>query len=229
MVPPRGRNVRFTVFDLDGTLLDSVATIVESVCACWEACGFPVPEAAAVRRIIGLPWQESVIALLPGAGQEEFAQIRAYHEDVRLGRRNRPARRETLFPGARETLQALEEDGYVLGVVTSRSGARLSELLQAHRIGRHFRVVKTADMGPGKPSPHLLHQAMADVGATASGTVMIGDTVFDIEMAISAGAGALGVDWGVHEVVDLQAAGAHRIVTSFADVQPNVMAMTAAS
>lgn len=228
MVPPTGRDVRFTVFDLDGTLLDSAAAIVEGVCACWEACGFPAPEPEAVRRIIGLPWQESVIALLPEAGHAEFAQIRAYHEDVRTGRRSRPARRETLFPGARETLHALEEDGHVLGIVTSRSGARLSELLQTHRIGRHFRVVKTADMGPGKPSPHLLYQAMADVGATAPGTVMIGDTIFDIEMALSAGVAALGVDWGVHAVADLQAAGAHRIVTSFADVRPNVVAMTAA-
>ncbi len=220
------RNIRFAAFDLDGTLLDSAASIVEGVSACWEACGFPAPQADAVRRIIGLPWEESVIALLPDAGRREFERIRAYHEDVRLGRRSRPARREALFPGARATLRALEEDDYVLGIVTSRSGNRLNELLEAHEIGEHFFVIKTADMGPGKPAPHLLLQAMADIGAVASDTVMIGDTTFDIEMAINAGARAVGVSWGVHEVGELEAAGAHRIVASFTEIRPAVIAMT---
>ncbi len=226
MVLFSGRNIRFAAFDLDGTLLDSAASIVEGVCACWEACGFPMPDTDAVRRIIGLPWEESVIALLPDAGPSEFERIRAYYEDVRLGRRSRPARRETLFPGARETLRALEEDDYVLGIVTSRSGGRLFDLLEAHQISDHFCVVKTADMGPGKPAPYLLLQAMADVGAAAAETVMIGDTTFDVEMAINAGAGAVGVNWGVHAVAELQAAGAHRIVTAFAEIQPTVIAMT---
>ena len=220
-----GRDVGFVVFDLDGTLLDSAASIIEGVRACWEACGFPAPEPEAVRRIIGLPWEESVVALLPGAGHGEFARIRAYHEDVRLGRRSRPARRETLFSGARETLRALEEDGCILGIVTSRSGNRVRELLETHRIGGHFRTVKTADMGPGKPAPDLLLQAMADVGAAVSDTVMIGDTTFDVEMAVNAGVRAVGVSWGVHEVVELEAAGAHGIVTSFGDIRPSVVAM----
>lgn len=220
------QTVRFAAFDLDGTLLDSAGSIVEGVLACWEACGFAIPEPEAIRRIIGLPWEESVIALLPGAGPREFEQIRAYHEDVRQGLRGSPARREALFPGVRETLRALEAESYVLGIVTSRSGGRLSELLQAHEIGHHFAVIKTADMGPGKPNPYLLLEAMADVGADASATVMIGDTTFDIEMAVGAGTGAVGVSWGVHEVSALQAAGAHRIVTSFDEVQASVNAIT---
>ncbi|MHA1108796.1 MAG: HAD hydrolase-like protein, partial [Alphaproteobacteria bacterium] len=58
--------LRLAVFDVDGTLLDSAGSIVDGVLACWEACGFPVPEAETVRRIIGLPWEESVLTLLPG-------------------------------------------------------------------------------------------------------------------------------------------------------------------
>lgn len=220
------QTVRFAAFDLDGTLLDSAATIVEGVLACWESCGFPLPEPETVRRIIGLPWEESVIALLPGAGPEEFEQIRAYHEEVRQGLRVRPARREALFPGVRDTLRALEAEDYLLGIVTSRTGGRLSELLDAHEIGNHFVVIKTADMGPGKPNPYLLLEAMSDIGADASATVMIGDTTFDIEMAVGAGTSAVGVSWGVHEVGELEAAGAHRIITSFDEVHATVSAMT---
>ena len=57
---------------------------------------------------------------------------------------------------------------------------------------------------------------------------MIGDTTFDIEMAVNAGAGAVGVSWGVHEVAELRGAGAHRIVESFGEVRDAAIAMTAA-
>lgn len=219
-------SLRFAAFDLDGTLLDSAQSIVEGVFACWEACGFPAPDAEAVRRIIGLPWEESIVALIPGAGPREFEQIRSYYDDVRVGRRVRPERREVLFEGAREVLRALEAEDYVLGVVTSRSGHRLAELLEEHGISGHFVTVKTADMGPGKPNPYLLLQAMAEIGADREATVMIGDTTFDIEMAVAAGTGALGVSWGVHEVDELREAGAHRIVHSFADVHAAAAALT---
>ena len=70
--------LRFAAFDLDGTLIDSAATIVEGVLACWAACGFPEPDRDAVRRVIGLPWEESIQALMPGSGEAELAAIRAY-------------------------------------------------------------------------------------------------------------------------------------------------------
>ena len=57
---------------------------------------------------------------------------------------------------------------------------------------------RTADLGPGKPDPYLLNQAMGDVGAAPEDTVMIGDTTYDILTGRNAGAGAIGVTWGVH-------------------------------
>ena len=223
----RDRTVRFAAFDLDGTLFDSAGSIVDGVRACWRACGFPPPDPEAVRRIIGLPWEESVRALLPGAGPAEFRRIRAYHDEIRIGARPRPERRETLFAGARRTLDALDADGWALGVVTSRSGARAFEMLEEHGIGGVFATVKTADMGPGKPDPHLLLEAMDDVGAAAEATAMIGDTTFDMEMAVAAGAAAHGVGWGVHETAALRAAGALHIAESFDDLRRGLAPMAA--
>lgn len=223
----RDRTVRFAAFDLDGTLFDSAGSIVDGVQACWRACGFSPPDPEAVRRIIGLPWEESVRALLPGAGPAEFRKIRAYHDEVRSGARSRPERRETLFAGARRTLDVLNADGWALGVVTSRSGARAFEMLEEHGIGGIFSTVKTADMGPGKPDPHLLIGAMDDVGAEAGTTAMIGDTTFDMEMAVAAGAAALGVSWGVHETAALRAAGARHVVESFDDLRHGLAPMAA--
>ena len=215
-------------FDLDGTLLDSAGAIVERVIACWEACGFPPPDPVLARRIIGLPWKESVLALLPDAGPEEFAKIRAFYDDVRDGRRTAPPLSETLFDGARGTLEYLHERGFALAIVTSRNSDRLAELLRSLGIDEFFFACKTADLGPAKPDPFLLKAAMTEAGAGTENTVMIGDTTFDIEMAVNAGAGAVGVSWGVHEVGELQTAGAHRIVESFGEVRDAVLAMTEA-
>jgi phosphoglycolate phosphatase len=217
---------RFVAFDLDGTLIDSAATIVANVIACWQACGFPDPTPDAVKRIIGLPWEESVRALLPGAGPDEFARIRAYHEEVRQGVRFRPPRSESPFPGALDLIARLEAEDYLIGLVTSRSTHRLKELLEREGFGGKFVTLKTADMGPGKPNPHLLIEAMDELGVARDRTVMIGDTTFDVQMARNAGASAVGVSWGVHSVEDLTAAGAHRIAAVFADLPAMVEDLT---
>ncbi len=214
--------LRLAAFDLDGTLLDSTGSIVDGVLACWEACGFPVPEAETVRRIIGLPWEESVLLLLPGAGEKEFARIKSYHEEVARGLRSRPPRRENLFPGALETLDALESEGYILSIITSRSTSRLQELLEAEQIGHRFVALKTTDNGPGKPAPDLMLQTLAETGVDKEDAVMIGDTTFDIQMACAAGTSAVGVSWGVHEPGELHEAGAGHVVDAFHELPPVV-------
>jgi phosphoglycolate phosphatase len=220
-------SLRLAAFDFDGTLIDSAETIVQGILACWEACGFPEPEAGAVRRIIGLPWEAGVARLLPGSGAAEVAQIRAYHRDIAEGRRAAPKRAtEQLFAGAAEALRDLEREGYLLAIVTSRSAGRLHEMLAAHGIDGHFVSVKTVDHGPGKPSPFLLQAAMEEAGVVAQATVMIGDTTFDMEMARNAGAAGIGVSWGVHDRGELAAAGAGHVVDRFDELAPLVARLT---
>ncbi len=212
--------LRLAVFDLDGTLLDSAGSIVSGVMACWETCGFPLPDPDHVRRIIGLPWEESVRTLLPGAGDAEFAQIRAYHEAVARGDKTRPPRQQDLFPGALDMLDAVENSGYLLAIITSRSSGRLHELLDAQGIGNRFVSLKTTDHGPGKPNPHLMLQTLSEIGVEREDAVMVGDTTFDILMARNAGTAAIGVSWGVHEPHELRDAGAHHVVDALHELPP---------
>ncbi len=79
-------------------------------------------------------------------------------------------------------------------------------------------MLKTADDAPGKPNPHMLLDAMSETGATPQTTVMIGDTVFDIEMAVNARTPSIGVSWGYHDPAELISAGANEIVQQFGDV-----------
>lgn len=204
--------LKLAAFDLDGTLLDSIPSIVAGVSACWEALGFPEVAPDEIRNIIGLPWERSIELLMPGAGPDEVALIRGYYSEVAQGKRSAPNRPpETLFPGVVELLDALEADGYVLAIVTSRSSNRLHELIDRNGLDGRFVSVKTADQGPGKPNPYLLHEAMREAGVEADDTVMIGDTTYDVLTARNAGTGAIGVTWGVHPAEELHGAGAHHV------------------
>ena len=185
-----------------------------------KACGFPLPDPDDVRRIIGLPWEESVERLLPGAGDAAFAAIRAYHESVARGERPTPPRDLSLFPGVLEMLDAVEEAGYLLAIITSRSGRRLSELLEAQDIAKRFVSLKTTDNGPGKPNPYLMLQTLNETGVDKQNAVMIGDTTFDILMACNAGTASIGVSWGVHEPDELRDAGAHQVAETMEELLP---------
>lgn len=218
--------LRLAAFDFDGTLIDSAGSIVDGVMACWEACGFPLPDPERVRRIIGLPWEESIELLIPGAGEREFAMIRTYHDEVARGERSRPERREALFPGVVETLDALDRDGYLMAIITSRSTRRLVELLGEHGIAGHFISLKTTDHGPGKPNPYLMDRTLAETGVEPECAVMIGDTTFDMRMACGAGTSAVGVSWGVHETHELREAGAHHVVDGFDELPAVVHRLT---
>ena len=218
--------LRLAAFDLDGTLIDSASSIVEGICTCWEACGFPALDPAQARRVIGLPWEASIQVLLPGSGAREISLIRAYYDEIARGERPAPPRRELPFPGACETIAALVESDTLLAIVTSRGNHRVHEILEACGISGHFLTVKTVDHGPGKPNPYLLREAMAEAGVEARDTVMVGDTTYDIQMARNAGTAAIGVSWGVHEPHELALAGAHHVVARFEEIPPLVRMLT---
>src|SRR3546814_13348755 len=72
-------------------------------------------------------------------------------------------------------------------------------------------LFRSADRHPSKPHPSMIEQAMADAGAVAETTAMIGDTSCDMEMPVNAGTRALGVGWGYHSRKELVMAGALRV------------------
>lgn len=208
---------RLIVFDFDGTLVDSQAAIVQAMADGFAAAGLPTPEASAVRQVIGLKLEVAIRGLLPGGAEAgiERAIARGYR-DAFFALRTRPNHHEPMFPQARETLASLDQGEVRLGIATGKARRGLLASLDRHGIGHHFVTLQTADDGPGKPHPAILRQAMREAGVEAEDTVMIGDTVFDIDMAVRAGVSALGVAWGYHAPHELSAAGAARIVDRFA-------------
>ena len=213
---------RLAVFDCDGTLVDSQHTIVAAIAAAWRAEGLEPPGARAVRRGIGLPLIEAVARLLPEGEPEDFERLARHYKAAFSELRRRPDHEEPLFPGAVEALDALAAGDYLLGIATGKSRRGLDATLARHQLTGRFATLQTSDDGPGKPNPGMLLRAMAETGAGAEDTVMIGDTSFDMLMARSAGAVAIGVSWGYHDAGELVDAGARLVIESFKEL-PSVL------
>jgi len=213
---------RFIVFDVDGTLLDSQHTVVHCMSEAFAAQGLPVPEAAAIRATIGLKLDIAIAGLLPEgerARAEEMALLLVEgYRSAFFALQDTPDHDEPLFPGTLEMLDALVHPEVFLGIATGKNRRGLERVLRRHGLAPRFHNFKTADDGPGKPHPHLLEVAMAEVGAAPEATVMVGDTTYDIEMARNAGCVALGVNWGNHGEAQLRDAGAHHIIGHFSEL-----------
>jgi phosphoglycolate phosphatase len=125
---------------------------------------------------------------------------------------------EPLYDGIKELLDTLEADGWLLGVATGKSDRGLGHCLACHGLSRRFVTLQTADRHPSKPHPSMIEAALADAGAEAGVSMMIGDTSYDMAMARAAGVTAVGVAWGYHDPAELQAAGAHYVAARPADV-----------
>ncbi len=211
--------LRLVVFDVDGTLIDSQHNIVAAVEDAWRAEGMAAPQPDQIRRNIGLPLEEAIAALIPEADHAYHLHLTELYKQAFAANRKRSDYVEPLFPGALEALDGLEDNDCLLGIATGKSRRGLDAVFERHDLAGRFVTVQTADDAPGKPNPGMLLRAMAETGALALRTAMIGDTWFDMQMAKNAGVRAIGVGWGYHEVRELTDAGAAKVIDGFCELQ----------
>ena len=209
---------RLALFDCDGTLVDSGATIHRALADSFARNGLVCPPAAEARRVIGLSLIEAIAALLPDHPPETHAEMAEEYKKSFIALRAAGEVEEPLFEGIGELLDALEGRGWLLGVATGKSDRGLGHCLRCHDIAERFVTLQTADRHPSKPDPSMVVAAMAEAGAAPDSTVVIGDTSFDMMMAASAGARAIGVDWGYHHREELIEAGAFAVAERPADI-----------
>ena len=210
--------LRLAVFDCDGTLVDSQHAIVAAVTIAWREEGLDEPDPDNIRRTIGLPLEQCIARIAPDLSPERHATLVDRYRDAAHRIYADDSNHAPLFPGVMEVLDALAEVGVLLGVATGKGTRGLTAVLENHALNGRFVTLQTADTARGKPHPEMLLQAMAESGVQPAQTMMVGDTVFDIEMARNAGVGAIGVSWGYHDVSELVEAGAEVIIESFSEL-----------
>ena len=198
---------RLAIFDCDGTLVDSEATIRLAMDRAFDAAGLTLP-GDATRAIIGLSLPEAMTILYPGGSVEEHEAIAESYRAAFFDMRTQGLAHHPLYEGIAEAIADLDARGWLLGVATGKSDRGLKAILDHHGLHPKFVTLQTADRHPSKPHPSMIEQARADAGAGPETTAMIGDTTFDMAMAKSAGCAAIGVAWGYHNQDQLIAAGA---------------------
>ena len=209
---------RLAIFDCDGTLVDSGATIYAALKASMEQNGYEAPPVSVSRRVIGLSLTEAMAALLPESSSEQHVQLAEDYKRAFMALRTAGQVDEPLFDGVLELLDALEAGGWLLAVATGKSDRGLKHCLEQHDIHARFVSLQTADRHPSKPHPSMVEQAIAEAGATPRSSIVVGDTSFDMAMAVAAGAAGIGAGWGYHEPEELIEAGAVAVATQPLDV-----------
>lgn len=206
---------RLAIFDCDGTLVDSGATIRAALERAFQAHDIECPPPCVTRKVIGLSLMESMAVLVPGGNHAALTQS---YKEAFFDMRGAGQVDEPLFDGIVELLDAMEADGWLLGVATGKSDRGLRHCLERHGLHGRFVTLQTADRHPSKPHPAMALAAMAEVGSNPLRTVFVGDTGWDMGCARGAGVGAIGAGWGYHEVEELKAEGAHGIAMTPGEV-----------
>ncbi|MDR6758449.1 phosphoglycolate phosphatase [Mycoplana sp. BE70] len=212
--------MRLVLFDCDGTLVDSAGLIHEVMARTFEEFGHGRLELEATKSIIGLTL-DIAIARLQGKAHvdDEALAMTAHYKAIFTSVRAEPGFQEPLFAGIGGLIRRLErQDDMLLGAVTGKSRRGLDAIRLAHGFEKTFFVSRTADDCPSKPHPAMVAECCAETGIDATQTVVIGDAIYDMQMAKAAGAQAVGVAWGYASVPELVEAGADHILREPAEL-----------
>lgn len=186
----------FIVFDWDGTLMDSTATIVKCIQAAAKDLQLPVPNDEAAAHVIGLALAEAMQAVMPNVDPKYYPKmIERYRYHYLVRDHELP-----LFPGVREMLTDLAQQGYFLAVATGKSRVGLNRAMNSANVLSMFDATRCADETFSKPHPAMLQELTRELGQDMQRTLMIGDTTHDLLMAANAGAAAVAVEYGAHDV-----------------------------
>lgn len=197
------------LFDLDGTLTDSGEGIINCAIMALEHFGCPIPSREEMRTFVGPPLHESFIRHGVPAELAEEA-IRVYRTRyIPIG-----AYENTPYPGVRELLEQLKQQGHTLYVATSKPEEMSIKILEHFDLARYFDRICGASMDTSRSSKEAVIAYLLELSGRAKDIVMVGDTKFDIIGAKAHGIPAIGVSWGYGTVEDMRSAGAAAIAYS---------------
>jgi phosphoglycolate phosphatase len=189
------------IFDWDGTLMDSVDWIVHCIQQAAMRCGFAVPRVQAVRDIVGLSIENAMEQLFPDEDGESRQKIAADYAKIFFTKQIGPA---DLFPGVHDMLKQFRNQGYRLAVATGKKSAGLHAAINATGLADLFSATRCADQTASKPNPLMLDEIIIELGVDKQRTLMVGDSVHDLQMALNAQVASVGVTCGAHPEATLQ-------------------------
>jgi pyrophosphatase PpaX len=206
--------VETVLFDLDGTLIDTIDLIRSSMRYATEAVlGQSLPDDVLMRNV-GVPLIVQMREFDPERAEELVLVYRRHNAHV-----HDAMVRE--YPGVEETLEHLTSQGRRLGIVTSKSRAVAMRGLDRFSLGRFFDTIITADDVPvHKPDPYPLIEAAQQLGVSPSGCAYVGDSPHDMTAAIGAGCVSIAALWGAFTRERVLEPGPTHAATRITDLVP---------
>ncbi len=201
------------IFDLDGTLVDSVDDLAAAVNHALARVKLPPRSRDEVRRFIGNGARVLLERSL-GAHQDRLEEALASwreHYDAHLLDHTRP------YPGVAELLA---RTAATLAVHTNKPGPMARRILEGLGLLSRFAVVLGGGEAPAKPDAAGVRTILARVGAAPEDAVFVGDSLVDVQTARNAGLTFVGVTWGLVSRQELTAGGAANLVDRAEDLQP---------
>ena len=187
---------KLIVFDWDGTLMDSVAHIVDCLQKAITELSLAPKSDKELKNIIGLGLREALLALYPHSEDKELNALVAHYRKHFFDQQADPCE---LFSGARELIQELDAKEYFLAIATGKGRNGLDKVLKETGLGEFFPITRCADESHSKPHPQMMLDIIDYYGIEANEAIMVGDTEYDLQMASNASAHSVAVTYGVHE------------------------------
>ena len=189
------------IFDWDGTLIDSIDWIARCLKKAGELCGLAEPEHQAAKDVIGLSIDKAMHTLFPDTDADIQKQLISHYSREYF---SKEISRDDLFTGVYDMLLQLKADGYQLAVATGKTRAGLDEALAGTGTADLFCATRCADETASKPDPRMLNEIIAHTGVCKSRSLMVGDSIHDLQMALNAEIASVAVSCGAHTESFLQ-------------------------
>ena len=208
------KRYRLVVFDWEGTLGDTLGHVLNTLVE--EAARLELGEVDELlaRQYVMLGLAKAINKLFPRVSLHQHEQLLQAVQEV-LSTTSADA---CLFPGAKQCVEDMHQAGMALAIATNKGPQSLQRVLQESGLDDFFKVTRAAGQVPPKPCPQMIEEIMDVCGATPSQTLMIGDSISDVEMALQAGVDVIGVDFYHQQAASLLAAGAMDVFDDYQQV-----------
>lgn len=211
------RDYRLLIFDWDGTLVDSIGRIVAAMHLASDDCALPRLSDEAVKGIIGLALPEAIAQLYPDLDDPLLSErFRLAYSEQYLQLEREPS---PLFDGVAESLEAFRAQGYHLAVATGKSRHGLQRVLEGRGWLDYFDITRCADETASKPHPLMLQEILAYFRLVPEQALMVGDSVFDLQMARNAGMDSVAVGFGAQPLESLRACDPRLAINEFSELR----------
>jgi phosphoglycolate phosphatase len=207
------------LFDLDGTLLDTIEDLTDSMNAALHELGYPGHSVSACKTLVGEGIEHFAAGALPPAAAADAATVRRTMDLMRAEYRSRWSRRTRPYDGIPALLDELAARGLKLAVLSNKADD-FTRMMVAHYFpGTAFETVVGARAGQArKPDPSPALEVASTLGVPPADVIFLGDTKTDMETAAGAGMVPVGALWGFRSAGELLASGARYLISRPAEL-----------